>query len=145
MSLLRKSLIFCAISLCSLARGNEPFPFIDKASQQARDADRRAILAAELAAEQQALGPAHESMVKAPTEDTQAELHRHEENVKALRRELIQLPDEKPLRVHARAVGTDVNVDHKRTSSTPPPAPFWDVYRRGASTIDSQPPAKELP
>lgn len=145
MSLLRKSLIFCAISLCSLARGNEPFPSIDKASQQARDLDRRAILASELAAEQQALGAAQESMAKAPTEDTQSDLHRHEQNVKALRRELGQLPDEKPLRVHARAAGANANVEHKHTSSTPSPAPFWDVYRRGASTIDSQPPAKELP
>lgn len=145
MSLLRKLLIFCAISLCSLARGNEPFPSIDKASQQARDADRRTILASELVAEQQALGAARESMAQASTDDAQANLHRHEENVKALQRELSQLPDQKPLRVHARAAGADATADIKRTSSTPPPAPFWDVYRRGVSPSDSQPPAKELP
>lgn len=145
MSLLRKLLIFCAISLCSLAKGNEPFPFIDKASQQARDADRRAILVSELAAEQQALAAARESMAKAPADDTEASLHRHEENVKALRRELGQLPDVKPLRVHARVSGIDASVDSKRASSAPLTAPFWDVYKRGASPTDSQPTAKELP
>jgi hypothetical protein len=145
MSLLRKPLIFCAISLCSLAQGKEPFPFIDRATQQVRDMDRRAILASELASEQLALVAAREAMAKVPTDDTQADLHRHEENVKALQRELGRLPDAKPVRVHARAAATEGTVDNGRVSSMPPPAPFWDVYRRGASPTDSQPVAKELP
>ncbi|TQK03404.1 hypothetical protein [Herbaspirillum sp. SJZ107] len=145
MSLLRKPLIFCAISLCSLAQGNEPFPIVDKAAQQARDMDRRAILESEFAAEQLALVAARESMTKAPTDDTQANLHRHEENVKALQRELARLPDAKLLRVRAHAAGTEQAVDNRPASSMPPPAPFWDVYRRGASPTDSQPVAKELP
>lgn len=142
MSLLGKTLVFCAISLCSLARGNEPFPVVDKASQQARDVDRRAILESELAAEQQALDAVHESMTKAPTEGTLADLHRHEENVKALQRELRRLPDGKPLRVRAREAGGAAT---SRNPFPSPQVPFWDVYRRGASNTDSQPPAKELP
>jgi hypothetical protein len=145
MSLLPRSLIFCAISLCSLAKGNEPFPIIDKVAQQARDLDRRHILEAEFAAEQQALGVARQAMAKAPADDTRAAVHRHEENVKALQRELEPLQGEKPVRVSARAVGPEPVAVSKRTTPAPVQAPFWDVYRRGAPPTDFNPPAKELP
>lgn len=145
MSLLPRSLIFCAISLCSLAEGNEPYPFVDSASQQARDIDRRAILESELAAEQQALGSAKEAFARAPTDDMRSGVHRHEENVKALRRELERLPDKAPVRVAARPAAPDATATATRTPPAPTQAPFWDVYRRSAPSIDSQPPAKELP
>lgn len=145
MSLLPRSLIFCAISLCSLAEGNEPYPVVDSASQKARDIDRRAILEAELAAEQQALGSAKEALARAPSDDMRSGVHRHEDNVKALRRELERLPDKAPVRVAARPAARDATVAATRTSPAPVQAPFWDVYRRSAPPIDSQPPAKELP
>jgi hypothetical protein len=145
MSLLRRSLIFCAISLCSLAEGNEPYPVVDSASQKAREIDRRAILESELAAEQQALGSARESFARAPTDDMRSGVHRHEENVKALRRELERLPDSAPVRVAARPAGRDTTASTTRTPPVSVQAPFWDVYRRSAPPIDSPPPAKELP
>jgi len=145
MSLLPRSLIFCAISLCSLAEGNEPYPVVDSASQQARDIDRRAILESELAAEQQALGSAKETFARAPTDDMRSGVHRHEENVKALRRELERLTDSAPVRVAARPAARDVTAATVRTPPAPVQAPFWDVYRRSAPPIDSHPPAKELP
>jgi hypothetical protein len=145
MSLLRRSLIVCAISLCSLAEGKEPFPFIDKAVQQTRDVDRCRILEAEFAAEQQALGAARAAMARAPAEDTKDVVHRHEENVKALQRELDRLQDEKPVRVSARVVGAGATAAGKRATPAPVQARFWDVYRRGVSPTDFQPPAKELP
>jgi len=145
MSLLPRSLIFCAISLCSLAKGNEPYPVVDSAIQKARDIDRRAILESELAAEQQALDSAKEAFAKAPTDDMRSGVHRHEENVKALRRELKRLPDSTPVRVAARPAARDPTPAATRTLSAPVQAPFWDAYRRSAPSIDSQPPAKELP
>ena len=145
MSLLPRSMIFCAISLCSLAEGKEPYPVVDSVSQRARDIDRRAILESELAAEQQALAGAKEAFARAPTDDMRSGVHRHEENVKALRRELQRLPDKAPVRVAARPAATDVTASTERTPPARAQAPFWDVYRRSAPPIDSQPPAKELP
>jgi hypothetical protein len=145
MSLLPRSLIFCAISLCSLAEGNEPYPVVDSASQKARDIDRRAILESELAAEQQALDSAKEALARAPTDDMRSGVHRHEENVKALRRELERLPDKSPVHVAARPAVPDTTATAMHTPRAPNQVPFWDVYRRSASPIDSQLPAKELP
>jgi hypothetical protein len=145
MSLLPRSLILCAISLCSLAEGNEPYPVVDSASQQARDIDRRAILESELAAEQQAFGGAKEGFARTPTDDMRSGMHRHEENVKALRRELERLPHNAPVRVAARPAVPDTAATATRIPPAPNQAPFWDVYRRSAPSIDSQPPAKELP
>ncbi|WP_296948422.1 hypothetical protein [uncultured Massilia sp.] len=145
MSLLPRSLIFCAISVCSLAAGNEPFPVVDKAVQQARDIDRRAILETELAAEEQALGLARAALAKMPGDRALADAHRHEENVKALRRELARLQEAMPVRVNARKApaGDTVAAPARHQSSQ---APFWDVYRRNAPPVDVQPPpAKELP
>jgi len=144
MSLLPRSLIFCAISLCSLVQGKEPFPFIDKADQQARNVDRRHILEAEFAAEQQALGAAREVAERAPGEGALAAVHRHEENVKALQRELSRLQDESPVRVSARVAGTKA-IPAKRSTPASVQAPFWDVYGRSALPTDFQPPVKELP
>lgn len=145
MSSLPRSLVFCAISMCSLAEGNESFPVIDKAVQQARDTDRRVILETELAAEVQALGRARTALSNAPDERTLADTHRHEENVKALQRELSRLQDGLPVRVSARkAPPGDAVATQSRVH--PAQAPFWDVYRRSAPPIDFQPPpAKELP
>jgi hypothetical protein len=128
-----------------LVHGKEPFPFIDKAVQQARDVDRRRILEAEFAAEQQALGAAREAMARVPDEDTRSVVHRHEENMKTLQRELERLQDEKPVRVSARVAGVEATAVGKRATTAPVQAPFWDVYRRSASPTDFQPPAKELP
>jgi hypothetical protein len=144
MGLLRRSLVFCAISLGSLAHGNEPFPMVDKSVQELRDIDRRAILETELAAEQHALNAAHELLAKAPADDTRGSVHRHEENVKALQRELERTAHEMPVRVSARSTGSDTPTA-KQTKPRPTQAPFWDVYRRGVSSTDFQPPAKEVP
>ncbi len=145
MSLLPRSLIFCAISVCPLAEGNEPYPVVDKAAQQARDVDRRAILETELAAEEQAFELVREALAQAPSERTRADLHRHEENLKALRRELARLREDTPVRVNARKASPgDAIVSQDGRQSAP--APFWDVYRRSAPPADFQPPpAKELP
>jgi hypothetical protein len=142
MGSLPRLLIFCAISLCSYARGNEPYPIVDKAAQVARDIDRRAILETELAAEQTELRFAQESLAKASSDETRKEVHRHEENIKALRRELVRATP--PIRVNARTASSDT-AGTKRAAPKLADAPFWDVYRRTKPPTDFQPPVKELP
>lgn len=143
MSSLPRLLIFCAISLCSFARGNEPYPIVDRGAQKARDVDRRAILEAELTAEQDALRLAHEAMAKAPSDEARREVHRREENVKALHRELARVPMEVQVRVTARA--TNIDAASGKRPAPQAQVPFWDVYLRNASPTDFQPPAKESP
>jgi hypothetical protein len=143
MGSLPRLMIFCAISLCSFARSNEPYPIVDRSVQKARDLDRRAILETELTAEQQAWRLAQAAMAKAPTDDARREVHRHEENIKALRRELERGSAEGPVRVTARGIAHDAATS-KRTAAQAK-APFWDVYQRAASPTDFQPPAKESP
>jgi hypothetical protein len=142
MGSLPRLLIFCAISLCSYARGNEPYPIVDRSAQAVRDIDRRAILEAELATEQTELRNAQEAAVKTPSDETRKIVHRHEENIKALRRELDRVTS--PIRLTGRAAAEDTNAD-KRTAFKPAGAPFWDVYRRTAPPTDFQSPAKESP
>jgi hypothetical protein len=144
MGSLPRLLIVCAISLCAFARGNEPYPIVDRSTQEARDLDRRAILELELAAEQNALRTTQESMAKAPSDETRKKVHRHEENIKALRRELERVPAAAPIRVTARIASNDAAAT-KRAASQPAEAPFWDVYRRTVPRTDFQPPAKESP
>lgn len=140
MGSLPRMLIFCAISLCSCARGKEPYPIVDRSIQSARDNDRRAILEAELASEQTDLRNVMEEVAKAPSDEARKEAHRHEENIKALRRELDRLTT--PIRLTARTT-SDVAV--RPAASNAHDVPFWDVYRRTAPPTDFQPPAKESP
>lgn len=142
MGSLPRMLIFCAISLCSYARGNEPYPVVDRSVQTARDADRRAILEAELASEQADLRSAKDAFAKAPADMARKEVHRHEENVKALLRELDRLTA--PIRVSARTASDGAAAEKQAASKADNP-PFWDVYRRTAPPTDFQPPAKESP
>ena len=144
MGSLPRLLIFCAISLCSFARGNEPYLIVDRSAQADRDIDRRAILEAELTAEQQEVRRAREAMAKAPSEEARRELHRHEENLKAIYRELDRVPVDRQVRVSVHAA-TDDAAATKRAASKSADAPFWDVYRRTAPATDFQPPAKESP
>jgi len=142
MSSLPRLLIFCAISLCSFARGNEPYPIVDSSLQTAREVDRRAILETELAGEEAAFRTAQAAAVKAPSDETQRAVHRHEENIKALRREL----DRAPIRIRVTAhTASDDSATAKRAASKLADTPFWDVYRRTAPPTNFQPPAKESP
>lgn len=144
MGSLPRLLIFCAISLCSYARGNEPYPIVDRSTQAAREIDRRAILDAELTAEQQEVRRAQDVMARTPSEEARRELHRHEENLKALHRELDRVPVDKAVRVTARTA-TDDAAATKRAAPKSAGTPFWDVYRRTAPPTVFQPPAKESP
>lgn len=139
MSLLLRALFFCAVSLNALAQGNDSFPVVDKAAQKARNVDRRAILEAEFAAERQALDAALAVTKQSSDDDARTEVHRHEENIKALQRELERTRQDGAVRVSARRSGPDAAPPMKRAMSGADPAPFWDVYRRSTAPTDFQP------
>jgi hypothetical protein len=139
MSLLLRSLFFCAVSLNAFAQGNDPFPMVEKTAQIARDADRRAILEAEFAAERQALDAARAVTKQSSDDGARAEVHRHEENVKALQRELERTGQDGAVRISARRSQSDAAPPTKRAMPGAAPAPFWDVYRRSAAPNDFQP------
>jgi hypothetical protein len=132
-------MFFCAISFNALAQGNNSFPVVEKTAQQARDVDRYAILEAELAAEREALGVALAAMKQSSGDDARAEVHRHEENVKALQRELERTTQDGAVRVSARRSQPDAIPPTKRAMPGAAPAPFWDVYRRSAAPTNFQP------
>ena len=139
MTLVLRSLFFCAMSFNALAQGNKSFPVVGKTVQQARDADRRAILEAELAAEKQALDAALAVIKQSSSDVARAEVHRHEENVKMLRRELERTTQDGAVRISARRSRPDAVPPTKRAMSGAAPVPFWDVYRRSAAPTDFQP------
>ena len=107
------------------------FPSVSPAVQQERDAGRREILTAELNAEQAALTAARGTKPVDPLK-----VHEHELNVAALQRELGAAP---ALRVKVRAAPAApvAPVAPTALASAPrieDPAPFWDVYRRVATS-----------
>jgi hypothetical protein len=105
------------------------YPVVANAEQKARDEDRRLILQTELAAEGAALA-------KATTMSDPDAVHRHEENIKALQRELdggeVQSGSEARRRVTVKALRPSAN-----TASVTRGPRFWDPYNRPIDFNDS--------
>lgn len=138
-STLVPTLMLCGLALCRPAQGAVSL-MVDKATQQARDVDRRFILRTELQDEQAALASAEQGFKAHPGAEQAAALHRHIENVKALQRELglavrvTAAPPAGPARVAA-------------VRATPATAASWDVYERaGSDSLDvyDRPPTPDL-
>lgn len=117
------------------AQAQQAYPVVSKLEQKTRDEDRRAVLESELAFERDALSSAKSAFDTSPTNGHAAIVHRHDENMKALRRELdgIEKPNAAEHRERAlvkayRPAGRVA--DTKRTAN------FWDPYNRG-SDIDT--------
>jgi hypothetical protein len=105
------------------------YPVIAKADQKARDTDRRLILQAELANEREALARAQPKSNTTSSKEVADAIHRHEENIKALERELerstVQGSDELPPRAVVRAIRPSA-----RTANATRVPQFWDPYNR---------------
>jgi hypothetical protein len=133
--------VLSALALC--AQAQTAYPVVDKLSQKARDDDRRVILQTELQAESDSLAKAHAAS-DAPA------IHRHSENIKALRREL-GIPNSKPTADafrHDEIAPAVVRVVRDAPPAAPPPRPvrFWDPYSRNAGTTDfPTTPRRDLP
>lgn len=129
-------LLLCLLALSAQAQSG--YPVIDKASQKARDQERRVILENELQRERDALEKARGAMAASPGKEAQADVHRRAENVRALLRELgttesipvpSASPDQSPTRVVVRAL--------RPAASANRPARFWNPYNRAPETTDS--------
>jgi hypothetical protein len=111
------------------------YPVVSKLEQRARDDDRQSVLESELAFEREALAMAKSDFATGPTNARAAAVHRHDENIKALRRELggieNQTAAEKRERPIAKAFRSAGRVaDSKKTAN------FWDPYNRASDTDD---------
>lgn len=126
-------LVLTAATLC--VRAQPLYPTVAKAEQVERDKGRRLILETELAAEHEALMKSKAAFENSPTSDREIEVHRHEENVKALQRELDSTTSNDAARNSKRvlvraqrpATGADDTKDARR---------FWDPYNRAPDTTD---------
>jgi hypothetical protein len=105
------------------------YPVIAKADQKARDTERRFILQTELANEREALTKAKRKSNTTSSREEADAIHRHEENIKALERELeysaTQGGDELPPRAVVKAVRPVA-----RTANATRIPQFWDPYNR---------------
>lgn len=105
------------------------YPVIAKADQKARDADRRLILQTELATEREALAKAKLKLNTTSSKEEADAIHRHEENIKALERELeysaAQGGDELPPRAVVKALRPAT-----RTANASRVPQFWNPYNR---------------
>jgi hypothetical protein len=105
------------------------YPVIAKVDQKARDADRRLILQTELATEREALAKAKSKSDTTRSKVEADAIHRHEENIKALEREVqysaAQGGDELPPRAVVKAIRPAA-----RTANATRIPQFWDPYNR---------------
>jgi hypothetical protein len=124
-------LVLAAATVC--VRAQPLFPTVAKAEQIERDKERRLILEAELAAEHETLIKTKAAFEAGPTRDRELEVHRHQEDIKALQRELDSIAQAAgaPGRVVARALRPPAS-----TVSTKGTGRFWDPYNRAPDTTD---------
>lgn len=132
-------LLLCVLPLSAPAQPS--YPVIGKAEQKARDEDRRTILQDELDAERAALAKAQVLLAASPSEDREADVHRHLENIQALQREL-DASTGKPWRAPVRAV-LKVSRPTSDTASARSVARYWDPYNRAPEPTDFSTAPKE--
>jgi hypothetical protein len=136
-----RKVIFFLIGCSANALAQSSYPVIDKEVQQARDHERYLILNTELLAEYQELAKTRSALAASPTQELAAKAHRHDENIKALQRELrgvgaAQKSPSAPLRVVVRAERQAGRSQTGRAAA----ATYWNPYNRATderSPIDS--------
>ena len=131
-----RMIIFFLIGHSASALAQSSYPVIEKEVQQARDQERLVILNMELVAEHQELVKARGELASNPTKELQAKAHRHDENIKALQRELrgigsAQGSSSAPLRVVAVAKRLP---EPSQARSPTALATYWNPYNRAAET-----------
>lgn len=130
---------FIAIFLLSIstlrAQAQPAYPVVSKSEQNARDADRLPLLESELALEQEALAKAKRKPASDSETERAATIHRHQENIKALQREMNgienqNLPDRRTRPV-VRAMLPAARITDSRRAAN-----FWDPYNRAPDSED---------
>jgi hypothetical protein len=108
---------------------------VAKAEQGERDKDRRLILETELVAEHDALMKSKAAFENSRTRDREIEVHRHEENIKALQRELDSTTNNDAAR-NPKRVLVKAQRPARGVGSTKDAGRFWDPYNRASDTTD---------
>jgi hypothetical protein len=126
-------LVLAAVTLC--VRAQPLYPTVAKAEQEERDKDRRLILETELVAEHDALMKTKAALENSPSRDRGIEVRRHEENIKALQRELDSTTGNDAARNPKRVL---VKAQRPATGAgnTNDAGRFWDPYNRAPDTTD---------
>lgn len=142
--------IFLLLGLAPFAKTQSAFPAVARSVQQARDEDRRLILDTELQAERQALVATQTALATGATDARRAEVHRHEQNVEALQREINGISEAKQGKhetafvVRARPATGAMPLKNSSQSAS-----FWNPYNRtpetGTSTDSSTVQRREIP
>lgn len=117
------------------AQAQAAYPTVSKAEQKTRDDDRRPLLEAELEAERAALSQAQNDLATGATKERTAAVHRHQENIKALHRELDGIADQDVVERRERLVVKAVRSPSGMTASKRT-ANFWDPYNRAPDHTD---------
>ena len=127
------SSIFILATTIASAESQSSALVVSQETQRLRDDDRRFILQTELQAERDALTKTQAAFAASPSDEGNAALHRHAENIKALQRELDGAAGKQRARasygVTVKARRSAVNTIAPRASSKSP-ATFWDPYNR---------------
>ena len=126
-------LVLATVTVC--VRAQPLYPTVAKAEQMERDKDRRLILETELVAEHEALMKSKAAFDRSPVHDREIEVHRHEENIRALQRELDSTAGNDAAR-NAKRVLVTAQRPAIVAGNTKNTGRFWDPYNRASDTTD---------
>jgi hypothetical protein len=129
--LYRPLFIFLLSAAPPCVQAQASYPVIGKLEQSGRDEDRRTILEAEMADEREAFAKAKDAFQADASEDHNAAVRRHMENIAALQRELDRGANRPSPRSTPRIV-----VEAIRPASASGAPRFWDPYNRESDTAD---------
>jgi hypothetical protein len=128
--------IFFLLTVTLSAGAQQSFLTAMPAAQKERDMDRRLILETELADEYGALDKANSELDAHQTDEARSAVHRHKENIKALKRELDRnasiAPPFKAQRVVIKDMRPSTGADNASATGR-----FWDPYNRSSESSDS--------
>lgn len=129
--------IFFLIGYSTSALAQSPSPIVSRQTQHALDAERRLILNTELSAEYQELAKTKDFLSHTPTGELQAKAHRHEQNIRSLKRELDGIvgtgsPMSEPIRVVGRPERQPERIALRGADAAPT---YWNPYNRTALTV----------
>jgi hypothetical protein len=129
-----RKFIFCLVGCSANALAQSSYPVIDNKIQEARDQERHLILNTELLVEYQEFWKTTGTLAASPTPELAAKAHRHDENIKALQRELRSAeagrkPANAPLRVVVRA-GRQTGPNGGAGAAT-----YWNPYNRATNDM----------
>jgi hypothetical protein len=121
--------IFFLSAAASYVQAQPLYPVVAEAEQKVRDADRRLILQTELSAEREALAKVKARSDTAGPNEQASVVHRHEENIKALERELDSSSVPKGAEARPLAVVKAFR-PAARIADAPRVPQFWNPYNR---------------